>query len=267
MKEYQIFKTKDAVPGPGSRHAVEVVAGRNPSLGVQHYRIPNVSGVHEIGINLGEGARLEMVIEQATSAEVESLSRVRVKAGSDSALKLTVILDGGAKSAFEIDTSVEGRGARIELRGLLNAKARQQFSIRADAVHSVSDTYSDLQVWCAARDESRTVFNGRIHILQSAPRTEAFQKNRNLMLSKHATVDSFPKLLIENDEVKCAHGSSTSSLEPEQTYYLQARGIDPETAEAMMLKGFLRQPLEWISDVSIRHEIESRLGVLEEEWS
>jgi Fe-S cluster assembly scaffold protein SufB len=48
---------------------------------------------------------------------------------------------------------------------------------------------------------------------------------------------------------------------------LQARGIDPETAEAMMLKGFLRQPLEWISDVSIRHEIESRLGVLEEEWS
>jgi Fe-S cluster assembly protein SufD len=267
MKEHQIFKSKDAISGPGSRHVVEAVAGRRPAPGVLHYRIPNVGGVHDIEIIVGEGARLEMVIEQATSAEIESLSRVKVKAGSDSTLQLTVILDGGAKSAFEIDSSVEGRGARIELRGLLNAKASQQFSIRADAVHSVSDTYSDLQVWCAARDESRTVFNGRIHILQSAPRTEAFQKNRNLMLSKRATVDSFPKLLIENDEVKCAHGSSTSSLEPEQTYYLQARGIDVDTAEAMMLKGFLRQPLQWISDAAIRGEIESRLGVLEEEWS
>ncbi len=267
MKEHQIFKSKDAIPGPGSRHVVEAVAGRSQASGVLHYRIPNNGGVHEIDIALDEGARVEMVIEQGTSAEVESLSRVRVKAGANSTLQLTVILDGGAKSAFEIDTSVEGRGARIELRGLLNAKSNQQFSIRADAVHSVSDTYSDLQVWCAARDDSRTVFNGRIHIQQSAPRTEAFQKNRNLMLSKRATVDSFPKLLIENDEVKCAHGSSTSSLEPEQTYYLQTRGIDRETAESMMLRGFLRQPLEWISDVSIRREIESRLGVLEEEWS
>ena len=267
MKEHQIFKSKDAIPGPGSRHGVDAVAGRSPAEHVHHYRIPNTGGVHEIDINVGEGAHVEMVIEQANSAEVESLSRVKVKAGSDSTLKLTVILDGGAKSAFEIDTSVEGRGARVEVRGLLNAKGSQQFSLRADAVHAVSDTYSDLQVWCAARDDSRTVFNGRIHILQSAPRTEAFQKNRNLMLSKRATVDSFPKLLIENDEVKCAHGSSTSSLEPEQTYYLQARGIDRETAESMMLKGFLRQPLEWISDAAVRSEIESRLGVLEEEWS
>jgi Fe-S cluster assembly protein SufD len=267
MKEFQIFKNKDSVPGPGSQHSVVVPAGRSPGAGVSHYRIPDSGGVHEIGIMLGEGANLEMVIEQAASAGVESLIRLKVKAASNSSLKLTVVMDGGSKSAFEIDSAVEGRGARLELRGLLNAKAAQQFSLRADAIHSVSDTFSDLQVWCAARDESRTVFNGTIHILQSAPRTEAFQKNRNLMLSKRATVDSFPKLLIENDEVKCAHGSSTSSLEPEQTYYLQARGIDPVTAEAMMLKGFLRQPLEWISDSSIRHEIEARLGILEEEWS
>jgi len=267
MKEFQIFKNKDAIPGPGSRHAVEVAAGRSPATGVLYHRIPDAGGVHEIEIILGEGARLEMVIEQASSSEVESLSRLRVSSGPDSELKLTLVLHGGTKSAFEVDSRVVGRGARLELRGLLDAKSTQQFSLRADAVHSVPDTYSDLQVWCAARDESRTVFNGQIHILQSAPRTEAFQKNRNLMLSKRATVDSFPKLLIENDEVKCAHGSSTSSLEPEQTYYLQARGIDRDSAEAMMLKGFLRQPLEWISDASIRHQIESRLGILEEEWS
>ncbi len=267
MKEFQIFKSKDAIPGPGSRHAVEIKAGRSPSDGVLYHRVPDAGGVHEIEIRLDEGARLEMVIEQAASAGVESLSRLKVKSGTDSSLKLTLVLHGGAKSAFEVDSSVEGRGARLELRGLLDAKSGQQFSLRADAVHSVPDTFSDLQVWCAARDESRTVFNGRIHILQSAPRTEAFQKNRNLMLSKRATVDSFPKLLIENDEVKCAHGSSTSSLEPEQTYYLQARGIDREAAEAMMLKGFLRQPLEWISDATLRQQIESRLGIVEEEWS
>jgi Fe-S cluster assembly protein SufD len=263
MKEYQIFKQPDSIPPAGSKVAIR--GNREPSPAV-HYRIPEAGGIHEIEIEVAESERLEVVLEQSLPEHLEVLVRVKARVGASASLRLTAIQQGGLKSAFEIESIATGGGARIEVRGLQNSKGSQQFSMRADALHGVPDTSSDLQVWCAARDESRTVFNGFVHILKGACRTEAFQKNRNLILSPRATVDSFPKLLIENDEVKCAHGSSTSSLEPEQTVYLQSRGLDREAAESMMLRGFVRQPLEWISDPSLRRTIEQRLGVFEEEW-
>jgi len=111
------------------------------------------------------------------------------------------------------------------------------------------------------------VFNGLIDIKKNAHHTEAFQKNRNLLLSDRATIDSFPKLLIANDAVKCAHGSSTSTLEPDQANYLRSRGISQEEAEHMMVQGFLRQALSEISDESCKKTLYQELSIVDEDWS
>jgi Fe-S cluster assembly protein SufD len=262
MKEFEVFRQPESLPVSANEQRVKVPAHQAETF---HHALPPVDGLHRILIELEEGARLEAVIGQFLPENSEVLMKIAIRAGKDSELRLTVVQDGSRKAAVEIESVAAGRGARIGIRGIQNAKGTQQFSFRADARHEVADTWSDLQVWCAARDESRSVFNGLITITDQAPRTEAFQKNRNLLLSPRATVDSFPKLLISHDEVKCAHGSSTSSLEPEQAYYLQARGIDRAEAERMMLRGFLREPLQWIENSEIRTALEKRLGVAEEE--
>jgi Fe-S cluster assembly protein SufD len=124
-----------------------------------------------------------------------------------------------------------------------------------------------MQVWCAAQEESQSVFNGLIRIDSGAHHTEAYQKNKNLILSDRATVDSFPKLLIANDDVKCAHGSSTSTLDPEQAYYLQSRGIGSEFARDMLLQGFLRQSLGGIENPECRRVLEQKLSLTPEDWT
>jgi Fe-S cluster assembly protein SufD len=264
MKEFNLFKEQTLptqVLPPVKTHAL---SGQSE---FSFHEIAEVSAIHEYDYEVSEGATLEAVLLQSLPADHRALIRVRTRVGRNATLKLTIVQDGASESEIDLFSEAKASGARIEIRGLQNAKGNQKFLMKAGTTHSVPHTFSDLQVWCVARGDSRTVFNGLIKIEQTAPYTEAFQKNKNLILSKSATIDSYPKLLISNDNVKCAHGSSTSTLEPDQAYYLQARGISNQDAEQMLLKGFIRQAISWISDDQTRHSVQDRLGVREEAWS
>lgn len=85
---------------------------------------------------------------------------------------------------------------------------------------------------------SKGVFNGKIYVRPHAQKTNAFQANRNILLSDKATVNTKPQLEIWADDVKCSHGCTTGQLDEEAMFYLQARGINKETARAMMLYAF-----------------------------
>jgi len=113
-----------------------------------------------------------------------------------------------------------------------------------------------------AKDQSQTIFNGVISIAEGAHHTEAFQKNKNLILSERATVDSIPQLFIHNDDVKCAHGSSTSTLDPEQYIYLQSRGIGLSDAEQMITRGFMENAIHWIENSDTRTRVMDALELL-----
>ncbi len=264
MKEAILFKDLNQLESQATR--VSTLAEREESKFAYH-SVQDVNGIHEYEYEVSDGGALEAVLFQGVSLEREVLIRIKTKLGKNASLKITLIQEGASKSHIEIESEIKGQGAKLEIFGLQNAKAKQKFLFKANALHSVPHTNSDLQVWSVARDESQSIFNGLVTIEQTAPFTEAFQKNKNLILSERATIDSFPKLLIANDNVKCAHGSSTSTLEPDQFYYLQTRGIDREQAEAMLVKGFLRQALSFISDLKTKNELELKLSIQEEEWS
>ena len=210
---------------------------------------------------------LEVVVLQDVPMNQDVFIRIHADAESGATLRLTLVQKGASRGQIDLLASAKGTGASIEIQALHHSKDSQKHALRADVHHPVPGTRSDLQVWCAADGTSRSIFNGLIRIDRGASKTEAFQKNRNLLLSERAVIDSFPKLLIANDDVKCAHGSSTSSLDPDQAYYLQSRGLNHADAEAMITRGFLRQALESISDEACRATLQSRLGVLEEEWA
>jgi Fe-S cluster assembly protein SufD len=264
MKEFTLFKTPADFQGGVKAWRCESGSGQSSF----HFQEVCEAGlIHDITLHAGTHSRLEVVILQNIPENGNVWIRIKSVVEAHAKILLTVIQDGGQSSQVELDSELLGSDARIEFRGLQNAKRTQKFSVRAEVNHSIPHTSSDLQVWCAARDESRSVFSGSVKIAKGAHHSEAYQKNKNLMLSKRAVVDSFPKLFIENDNVKCAHGSSTSTLEPDQIVYLQARGISAEQAEEMMVQGFLRQAISGVGDPLCRDDLYARLGIREEIWS
>jgi Fe-S cluster assembly protein SufD len=94
-----------------------------------------------------------------------------------------------------------------------------------------------------ATDSGTAVFNGKIKVHQDAQKTSAFQSNKNILLSGKATINAKPELEIYADDVKCSHGATTGQLNPEEIFYLQARGISKENAKKLLLLAFARDIL------------------------
>lgn len=265
MKTPVLFKNANELLNGAIFHVTETIAKNQKKTLFREWAEPTTE-IARFDLNVEDGAELEYVLYQNFAATSESLAKIVLTAGRNSRIKFTVIQNGASKSQVNVISQCAGEGSEIEIRGLQNGKDHQKLGVDFDAVHSVPHTKSDLQVWCVARDQSHSIFSGLVSIKEGAHHTEAYQKNKNLMLSEKAVIDSFPKLFIFNDDVKCAHGSSTSTLEPDQFVYLQSRGIDREQAEQMLTQGFIHQAIDWISDESIRTRLAKSLDVFEEEW-
>lgn len=93
---------------------------------------------------------------------------------------------------------------------------------------------------------SKGVFNGKIFVRPNAQKTNAFQANRNILLTDTATVNTKPQLEIWADDVKCSHGCTTGQLDEEALFYLQTRGINKDTARAMMLYAFAGELIDQV---------------------
>jgi len=106
-------------------------------------------------------------------------------------------------------------------------------------------------------DSSKGVFNGKIYVRPNAQKTNAFQANRNILLTDKATVNTKPQLEIWADDVKCSHGCTTGQLDEEALFYLQARGIAKDTAQAMMLYAFAGEVLENVKHPVIKEYLDN----------
>jgi Fe-S cluster assembly protein SufD len=109
-------------------------------------------------------------------------------------------------------------------------------------------------------DSAKGVFNGKIYVRPDAQKTNAFQSNRNILLSDKATVNTKPQLEIWADDVKCSHGCTTGQLDEEAMFYLQARGIDKVTARAMMLYAFAGEVLDKIDSEPLKNYFDTLIS-------
>jgi Fe-S cluster assembly protein SufD len=110
-------------------------------------------------------------------------------------------------------------------------------------VHLARDTRSDLGFKVAMTGASRSAYTGLIRIAREATGCEAYQENRNLLLSPGARADSIPELEILNEDVRCSHGATMSRIDDEQLFYLQARGLARRQAVRLIVFGFLGKTL------------------------
>ena len=103
--------------------------------------------------------------------------------------------------------------------------------------------------------DGTAVFNGKVYVRKDAQKTNAYQSNKNILLSDTSTVNTKPQLEIYADDVKCSHGSSTGVLDPEQVFYLRSRGISLEKARALLLTAYAGEILEHISHLPLRDAV------------
>ena len=200
-----------------------------------------VSGVNDL--HAGAGAQLTYVGAQNWSRDTLAFQTNSIVAERDArVLSLNVHL-GGRQARHESHSRLLGPGAHSEMLALTIAEGAQEFDQRTLQTHVSPNTTSNLLYKNVLLDTAKTIFSGLIIVEPDAQKTDAYQKNRNLMLSDTAEANSLPGLEIQANDVKCSHGSTTSRIEPEQKFYLQARGIDPTKAHELLVFGFFEEVL------------------------
>lgn len=188
----------------------------------------------------------------------------RAMVRDDAHVRIVDVGLGGRFAKTRVEAGLYGSGATAELKGLFFGSESQFFDYHTLQSHLVGNTTSDLLFKGALRDQARSVYAGLIRIEKGAQHSDAYQANRNLLLSKQANAYSIPMLEILNNEVRCTHGATIAPVDPEQLFYLESRGIAHATAERMIVHGFFgevldRIPVQQARDL-VEQELEARIG-------
>ncbi len=215
-------------------------------------------------IFLLEGAEVGYVSVQKWGRNTWHFGDQRAQLGKDATLKLFNVTLGGKFSKNRVEASLAGEGAEAELKAIYFASGEQFFDFHTLQDHRVGNTRSDLLFKGALSDVARTVYAGLIRIEKHAARSDAYQANRNLVLSDHAKATSIPMLEIDNNDVRCTHGATVGPVDPSHLFYLRSRGIPEATAKRMLIQGFFGDVLDRIPFEHARKlveaELESRIG-------
>lgn len=172
---------------------------------------------------------------------------------------VTISLDGGMVRN-NLNIALEADHSEANLYGLYFLKG----STHVDN-HTVVD---NVKPHCLSNelykgiidDKATAVFNGKIFVEQDAQKTNAFQSNKNILLSDNASVNTKPQLEIFADDVKCSHGCTVGQLDEEGLFYLQSRGIDKKTARSLLVHGFVVDILEYIKPEPIRKYVDQLIS-------
>lgn len=156
-----------------------------------------------------------------------------------------------------LQLALDGQGIESHMYGLYLLSGDTIADNHTVVDHRQPNSFSNEIYKGILDDNSKGVFNGKIYVRPQAQKTNAFQANRNILMSDTATVNTKPQLEIWADDVKCSHGCTTGQLDEDAIFYLQARGIDKDTARAMMLFAFAIEILDNIRNAGLRQYIEA----------
>jgi Fe-S cluster assembly protein SufD len=199
--------------------------------------------VPQFSVLVGTGARVSLSLVQNLGYSARSLGYLRSEVGADARFQFGEIGLGGRLARLHLDVGLEGRGSSANVVGAYFGEQQQIFDYRYFMRHVGTNTRSDMFLKGAVEDQARSVFTGMIRIEETGQKTEAFQTNRNLILSDGASAQSVPNLEILANDVRCGHGSTVGPLDAEQRYYLMSRGLAPERADRLQVRGFFEQAL------------------------
>ena len=218
---------------------------------------PELSGYLNAAVEIfvGDGAKVEYVSVQNVSQETWHFGTHHARVERDAELDWVAAGFGSKKGKIRIQNDLAGQGATSRVTGAYFADGVQHLDYDTFQEHIAPHTTSDFAFKGALRDESSAVWRGMIRVEEDAQKTNAYQENRNLLLSKTAHADSIPGLEILANDVRCTHGATLGQVDREQLFYLMARGLSRGQAERMIVRGFFQDVLDRIELEPVREAL------------
>jgi Fe-S cluster assembly protein SufD len=246
-----------------------LVAGEGSEVGlVEEFASPDLDAPAfcngAVEVFAGATSRVRYVALQHWGRNMHHLSIQRTVAQRDANLDSLVVNLGATVARVELHSALRGPGARSDMLGLYFAQDDEHFDHSTRQDHEVPHATSDLLYKGALDGRSRSIFRGLIKVFPKAQRTDAYQTNRNLILSRQAEATSLPNLEIEADDVRCSHAATVGQLDAEELFYIMSRGVSRHEAERLVVFGFFGEVLERLPIPTVVHElreaIERKIG-------
>jgi Fe-S cluster assembly protein SufD len=222
---------------------------------------PDLPGYSNVVAELfvGEGAKLEYVSIQNLSQETWHFASHRATVGRDAELDWVAGGFGSKKGKIRIENDLAGQGGTSRVTGAYFADGAQHLDYDTLQRHIAPNTTSDFAFKGALRDRARAVWRGMIRVEEDAQKTNAYQENRNLLLSPDAHADSIPGLEIEANDVRCTHGATVSQVDRDELFYCMARGLSRGEAERLIVRGFYQEIFDRIELEPVRTALQTAL--------
>jgi Fe-S cluster assembly protein SufD len=212
-----------------------------------------------VEIVVGQNARLRFVTAQELDESSYVFGTQRAKVARDGKLDWVVLGFGSGNGKVFQNTILDGEGAEGKVTGAYATRGRQHLDFDTTQEHAAANCISDLAFRGILSGRSSAVWRGMIKVDHGAQQTDAFQESRNLLLSKKAHADAIPGLEILADDVRCTHAAAIAQIDPDQLFYLRARGLDAEVASRLVVEGFLAELVERFEEGPMRDALATAL--------
>ncbi len=213
-----------------------------------------------VELHVGRGAQLEFVELQSWGKHVWNFTHERARVERDGRLDWVFGAVGSRLTKNFSTLDLVGPGAEGRMSGFYFADDRQHLDHDTQQNHLAEHTTSDLLYKGALLGHSRSVWQGMIYVAPGAQKTDGYQANRNLVLSRNARADSIPGLEILADDVRCTHGATVSQLEEEPVFYLMTRGLPRREAERLVVDGFFDPIMQRIPFDGVRERFKQMIS-------
>lgn len=226
----------------------------------------NSAFINEVNeVAMGQNARLEWMRLQDEPEKNYHINNTRVYQEKDAHFHAVSLALSGGLIRNNLGVQLDGQGCESNLYGLYMIGESHVVDNHTVVDHKQANANSNELYKGILFDKAKGVFNGKIYVRPGAQQTNAFQSNKNILLSPDATVNTKPQLEIWADDVKCSHGCTTGQLDEEAVFYLQARGLSKELAKALLLQAFAGEVLEQVKIEEVRtfmkEYVNNKLGV------
>ncbi|BDC99067.1 Fe-S cluster assembly protein SufD [Persicobacter psychrovividus] len=260
QKPIIILNVTDSRHGQVVSHARNIIIAEQGAEAVIIEQYKSLGAVKSLTNNVTElfaeaNAHLSFYKFQQENDSAFHLGNILVYQTKDSEVTTFTMTLEGAMIRNNLTFLLDGENITSNMYGLSFLKGKSHVDHHTVVDHTHPHCDSNELYKGVFDDKSAGVFNGKIFVREGAQKTNAFQSNKNILLSDDASIDTKPQLEIWADDVKCSHGCTNGQLDPEQLFYLRARGVDKRTAQGMLLYGFAADVLENIKLESLREEL------------
>jgi Fe-S cluster assembly protein SufD len=208
---------------------------------------------------IGAGANLHADMLQQTNGTHYGFHTQRIYQQKDSTFALQTITSNTHFTRNDVEVFSQEEGTHTQLYGAFIGRENNHIDNHTYMHHMAPNCTSDENYKGVLADKATGVFNGKVKVYQDAQKINAYQSNKNILLSDSATINAKPELEIYADDVKCSHGSTTGQLDQQALFFLRARGISETKATDMLIKGFMAEIVGAVKSSHIQEALQALL--------